>query len=78
MPSSPLELPFQMGQVLLENGAEISRVQETMERVARAYDIEGFDVYVLTNSIFATATEDAVKGDSRGPAHARGGHEAAL
>lgn len=60
MPSSPLELPFQMGQVLLENGAEISRVQETMERVARAYDIEGFDVYVLTNSIFATATEDGV------------------
>ena len=60
MPSSPLELPFQMGQVLLENGAEISRIQETMERVARAYDIEGFDVYVLTNSIFATATEDGV------------------
>ncbi len=60
MPSSPLELPFQMGQVLLENGAEISRVQETMERVARAYDIGGFDVYVLTNSIFATATEDGV------------------
>ncbi len=60
MPASPMELPFRMGQVLLENGAEISRVQETMERVARAYDIGGFDVYVLTNSIFATATQDGV------------------
>ena len=46
MPLSTLELPFRMGQILLENGAEISRVQETMERVARAYNIEGFDVYV--------------------------------
>lgn len=60
MPASPMELPFQMGQLLLENGAEISRVQETMERVARAYGIQGFDVYVLTNSIFATATQDGV------------------
>ena len=60
MPLSTLELPFRMGQILLENGAEISRVQETMERVARAYNIEGFDVYVLTNSIFATASEDGV------------------
>lgn len=59
-PSSPMELPFQMGQILLENGAEISRVQETMERTARACDIEGFDVYVLTNSIFVTATQDGV------------------
>lgn len=53
-----MDLPLRMGQVLLENGAEISRVQETMERVARAYGVEGFDVYVLTNSIFATATQD--------------------
>lgn len=60
MPASPLELPFQMGQLLLENGAEISRVQETMVRVARACGIEGFDVYVLTNSIFVTAAQDGV------------------
>lgn len=60
MPVSPMELPFQMGQILLENGAEISRVQETMERVARACGVEDFDAYVLTNSIFATAAQDGV------------------
>ena len=35
-----LELSFQMGETLLKNGAEISRVQETMERVASAYQVE--------------------------------------
>ena len=33
---SALELSFRMGQALLENGAEISRVQETMERVVQS------------------------------------------
>lgn len=61
MPTSPLELPFQMGQLLLENGAEISRVQETMERVARAFRIDNFNVYVLTNAIFVTGTDQGVE-----------------
>ena len=43
-------LSFKMGEALLRNGAEIFRVQETMERVARAYDIEEYDVYVLSNA----------------------------
>ncbi len=47
-----------MGRVLLENGAEISRVQETMERVAKAYQAEEFNVYVLTNAIFVSGTEN--------------------
>ena len=55
--SSILELSFQMGETLLRNGAEISRVQETMERVARAYHAEKFNVYVLTNAIFAIGRE---------------------
>ena len=29
-----------------------------MERVARAYDIEEYDVYVLSNAIFANAVEN--------------------
>ncbi len=56
-----LELSFQMGETLLKNGAEISRVQETMERVASAYQVETFHVYVLTNAIFA----EGVGGDSQ-------------
>lgn len=55
--NSVLELSFQMGEILLRNGAEISRVQETMERVAQAYQVEKFNVYVLTNAIFAVGLE---------------------
>lgn len=55
--NSILELSFQMGETLLRNGAEISRVQETMERVAQAYHVERFNVYVLTNAIFAVGME---------------------
>ena len=62
---SALELSFQMGEVLLKNGAEISRVQETMGRVARAYKIEKFDVYVLTNAVFATGIEQGVEHAAR-------------
>lgn len=51
-------LSFKMGEALLRNGAEIFRVQETMERVARAYGIEEYDVYVLSNAIFANAVEN--------------------
>lgn len=58
---SALELSFQMGETLLKNGAEISRVQETMERVAQAYEIEDFAVYVLTNAIFAAGVEKGVE-----------------
>ncbi len=49
-----LELAAGMGEALLENGGEIFRVQETMERVAKSYGCEGFHAYVLTNGIFAS------------------------
>ncbi len=45
----------------MENGAEISRVQETMERVAGSYQVDSFQIYVLTNAIFATGTEQGVQ-----------------
>lgn len=61
MPPSVLDLSFLMGEALLENGAEISRVQETMERVANAYHIDSFNVYVITNAIFATGVENGVQ-----------------
>lgn len=59
--SSVLELSFAMGEVLLENGAEIFRVQETMERVAASFHADSFDVYVLTNAIFANGMENGIK-----------------
>lgn len=59
--TSALELSFFMGRTLLENGAEISRVQETMERVAQAYGVDEFNVYVLSNAIFVNGIENGVR-----------------
>ena len=52
--SAALELAVDVGQTLLENGGEIFRVQETMERVAKSCSCGGFHAYVLTNGVFAS------------------------
>ncbi len=51
---NPLDLAYEAGSILLENGAEISRVEETMRRIARHYGVEGEDLFVLSNGIIAT------------------------
>ena len=55
-PSSEDVLKFasDAGRVLLENGAEISRVEETMERIADNYGESGERFFVLSNGIFTT------------------------
>lgn len=45
---------MQAGHILLQNGAEISRVEETMERICRYYGKEDVDFFVLSNGIFTT------------------------
>lgn len=50
-----LTLVLDAGQTLLENGSEVFRVQQTMEIMARSLGLEDFNVYVLTNGIFASA-----------------------
>ena len=42
------------GRLLLENGAEIFRVEETMERICRYYHVENPSFFVLSNGIFMT------------------------
>ena len=49
-----LKLASDAGHVLLENGAEISRVEETMERIADNYGESGEKFFVLSNGIFTT------------------------
>ena len=49
------EAAIQAGHLLLENGAEISRVEEAMERIFRYYGVESGSTFVLSNGIFATA-----------------------
>lgn len=50
-----LELAQQAGHVLLENGAEIFRVEETMERICQYYGVKSENAFVLSNGIFMTA-----------------------
>jgi len=50
-----LELALQAGHLLLENGAEIFRVEETMDRICRHYGVQSESTFVLSNGIFMTA-----------------------
>ena len=49
-----LETAMEAGHILLENGAEIFRVEETMERICRYYHVENPSFFVLSNGIFMT------------------------
>ena len=49
-----LELASEAGHILLENGAEISRVEETMKRIAKHYGEDREHFFVLSNGIFTT------------------------
>lgn len=53
-----LEAAMQAGHILLENGAEIFRVEETMDRICRYYGIESGNFFVLSNGIFTTSGSD--------------------
>lgn len=49
-----LQLATEAGHILLENGAEISRVEETMEHIASAYGVRDESFFVLSNGIITT------------------------
>lgn len=53
-----LETAMMAGHILLENGAEISRVEETMERMCRHFGVESENFFVLSNGIFTTGSPD--------------------
>lgn len=52
-----LELAMEMGQILLQSGAEIFRVEDTMRRVCRYYGMEDFDLLVVGNGILSSTRE---------------------
>ena len=63
-----LDAAMEAGHILLQNGAEISRVEETMERICRHYGVESGEFFVLSNGIFTTG------GHGTGRAYARVQH----
>ena len=50
-----LDAAMQAGHILLENGAEIFRVEETIDRICHYYGIESGNAFVLSNGIFITS-----------------------
>ncbi len=54
-----MQLSVEAGHILLENGAEISRVEETMRRISSHYGVEDQDFFVLSNGIIATGRQYA-------------------
>ena len=56
-----MELALQAGHILLENGAEIFRVEETMDRICRHYGVQSGNEFVLSNGIFVTAGSEKEK-----------------
>ncbi len=53
-----LTLAVEIGDSMLRNGAEIYRVEDTVVHILDSYEVEEFDVYVLSNGIFASANEN--------------------
>lgn len=49
------ELSLYAGHILLENGAELFRVEDTIRRINKAYGIQSEDAFILSNGIFLTA-----------------------
>lgn len=50
-----LDLALMAGHILLENGAEIYRVEETIDRICGYYGVNSENAFVLSNGIFLTA-----------------------
>ncbi|MBR2950536.1 MAG: threonine/serine exporter family protein [Lachnospiraceae bacterium] len=56
-----LDAAMLAGNILLQNGAEIYRVEETVHRICEAFGVESLDTFVLTNGIFMTAGNEQEK-----------------
>ena len=50
-----LTLSVALGESMLACGAEIYRVEETVQRILQAYELEDSHVYVISNGIFASS-----------------------
>ena len=59
--SEVLEVASEAGHILLENGAEISRVEDIMSRIASHFGVDASNFFVLSNGIFTTGTIDKVR-----------------
>lgn len=55
-----LGVAAEAGHILLENGAEISRVEDIMDRISSHYGVDSGNFFVLSNGIFVTGQANKV------------------
>lgn len=53
-----LLVALKAGKILLENGAEIFRVEDTVYRICRYYGLKSASAFVLSNGIFLTSGDE--------------------
>lgn len=53
------DLALEAGRILLKNGGEIFRVEETMKRICRRFHIEQVDVFTMSHAIFISAQSES-------------------
>lgn len=58
--SDVLEVASEAGHILLENGAEISRVEDIMARISAHFGVDSGNFFVLSNGIFTTGQAEKV------------------
>lgn len=63
-----MEAAVEAGTILVENGAEVFRVEDTMRRICAHYGVEDEEIYVLVNGLFM-AGGDSVKQGRRAGRH---------
>ena len=55
-----LDVAAEAGHILLENGAEISRVEDIMSRISAHYGVDTGNFFILSNGIFTTGHPERV------------------
>ncbi len=55
-----MEVATEAGHILLENGAEISRVEDIMSRISTHFGVDSGNFFVLSNGIFTTGRANKV------------------
>ena len=60
-----LGLLLNIGEIMIKNGSEVKRVEETITLMGKAYGAAKMDVFVITSSIVVTMNFDNEKSVSR-------------
>lgn len=56
-----VDLASRTGKILLQSGADIVRVEDTINHIMRSYGINEYDIFTVSNGVFISASDVRVK-----------------